>query len=169
MAANPPVREGPRPRRAPPLMPPFCLCGRRFATAGLANDADGLALGDTERDPVDSLYLVAGQAPEAAFGRKMLLQVAHDQQRLCRAAAIVGRKGHVHDGSLMSIALRNPSLSRLKHSEGRTIASPGKAATIGLTKIAWRKALSISPHSGFGGVTPRPRNESPADRMMLMP
>src|ERR1700741_5649306 len=94
--------------------------------------------------------------------------MAHDQQRLYRAAAIVGRKGHVHGGSLMSIALRSPSLSRLKHSEVMTIATPGNAATIGLTKIAWRSAFSISPHSGLGGVTPRPRKESPADRMMLM-
>jgi hypothetical protein len=54
----------------------------------------------------------------------MFLEVAHDQQRLHRAAAILGRPGdrRVHDGSLMSIALRSPSLSRLKHSEVMTIA-----------------------------------------------
>ena len=57
-----------------------------------------------------------------------------------RPAAIpvtpVGEGPVDHDGSLMSIALRSPSLNRLKHSEVMTIATPGKAATIGLTKIA---------------------------------
>ena len=68
----------------------------------------------------------------------------------------------------MSIALRSPSLTRLKHSEVIRIATPGNAATTGLTKIACRYALSISPHSGLGGVTPSPRNDSPAERIMLM-
>src|SRR5215469_4385383 len=100
-----------------------------------------------------------------APGREVLLEAAHEQQWVRRAAGIVQR---AHDGNLMSIALRSPSLSKLKHSEVIRIATPGRAATIGLTKIACRKALSISPHSGLGGVTPSPRNDSPADRMMLM-
>src|SRR5208283_5877398 len=101
----------------------------------------------------------------------MLFQAAYQQQRLRRPTTIapVGRPiGLAHDGSLMSIALRSPSLSRLKHSEVIRIATPGSAATSGLTKMAWRNALSIRHHAGLGGVTPSPRKESPAERIMLM-
>ncbi len=66
------------------------------------------------------------------------------------------------------MAWRSPSLSRLKHIEVMKIITPGNAAITGSTHSAWRRLLSISPHSALGGVTPRPRNDSPADRMMPM-
>jgi len=65
--------------------------GRRFAAAGLADDTERLALEYIERHSVDRLHPIARDAPEAPFGREMFLEVAHDQQRLHRAAAILGR------------------------------------------------------------------------------
>src|SRR5262245_20559047 len=73
---------------------------------------------------------------------------------------------HVH--SRTSMAWRRPSLIRLKHMEVMRIMTPGKAATSGDTHSAWRRLLSISPHSALGGVTPRPRKLNPAARMMQM-
>src|SRR5258708_23843012 len=145
--------------------------GCRFAATGFTDHTQCRSLGEAERHAVDGLHHLAAAEPSALAG-EMLLQVAHQEERLRRPAAIPvtpDRDSPVdHDGSLMSIALRRPSLNRLKHSEVMTIATPRKAATIGSTKIAWRSALSIKPHSGLGGVTPRPRKDSPADRMMLM-
>ena len=43
-----------------------------------------------------------------------------------------------------SIALRSPSLTRLKHNEAMKIITPGRAATYGLTQMDWRKVLSIN-------------------------
>src|SRR6476661_4515758 len=67
-----------------------------------------------------------------------------------------------------SMAWRRPSLIKLKHMEVMKIMTPGSAATSGDTHSAWRRLLSISPHSALGGVTPRPRKLNPAASMMQM-
>src|SRR5471032_1318126 len=87
------------------------------------------------------------------------------QQRLGRAADVTivcHERGHY----LISIAARRPSDSTLKAIEVAKINTPGSAASQGCTWIAVRKVLSIKPHSGFGGVTPRPRNERPEARII---
>src|SRR5262249_10842329 len=71
-----------------------------------------------------------------------------------------------HAHSRTSMAWRRPSLIRLKHMEVMKIMTPGKAATRGDTHSAWRRLLSISPHSALGGVTRRPRKLNPAAKMM---
>src|SRR2546423_5897998 len=107
----------------------------------------------------------------------MLGQVVDGQQRLGLAgvfAPVTARIG-IREGcalqpahSRTSIAWRRPSLIRLKHIEVMKIMTPGRAATSGDTHNAWRKLLSISPHSALGGVTPRPRKLSPAAKMIQM-
>src|SRR5258708_2283463 len=65
---------------------------RRLPAAGLADDAECLALGDVERDTVDGPYRAASFArmfaePDAAAA-EMLDEVAHRQHWLRRPAAV---------------------------------------------------------------------------------
>src|SRR3954469_15573392 len=73
-----------------------------------------------------------------ALHRQILFEVAGDQQRLQRTAAVAGIEygavGHrrIHSGYIRtSIAARNPSLTRLKQIEVMKIATPGTAQTNG--------------------------------------
>ena len=114
--------------------------GGRLAAAGFADDADGLALGDRERHVVDRAHGLA-RAEQIAAHRKMLGQAVDLQQRLRRAAddprsapayRSVERSRSWHQFR-MSMALRMPSLSRLKQIDTAKIIAPGNAATHGLT------------------------------------
>ena len=60
----------------------------RLAAAGFADDADGLALGDRERDVIDRAHRLA-RAEQAAADREMLGQADDLQQRLRLAADIL--------------------------------------------------------------------------------
>ena len=63
--------------------------GGRFAAAGLADNADGLALEHRERHVIDRAHGLA-RAEEVAAQRKMLGQPFHLEQRLRHAAALDG-------------------------------------------------------------------------------
>ena len=109
--------------------------GGGFAAAGLADDAERLALHDVEIDAVDRADHGPGARQEPAVGAEMLDQAAHRKQRRRLAAAIDvldrlhGVDDHVH--CLTSIAERSPSENRLNEIEVRKIITPGSAATIG--------------------------------------
>ena len=108
---------------------------RRLAAAGLADDAQGLALGDGERHVVDRLHHACGRAEQAAADREMLAQVARQQQRLGRAAAIARSRRAIGSPcqAFTSMAARSPSLTRLKQIEVMKIITPGSARSTGST------------------------------------
>ena len=84
----------------------------------------------TEKDTSSTACTVATwRFSKSAPNREVLAQVVDQQQWLRRAAAIARISGHIHLFSLTSIALRNPSLIRLKHIEVMKIITPGSAAT----------------------------------------
>ena len=60
-----------------------------LAAAAFADDAERLALAHGERDAVDRLHRLAARA----LDREMLVQIARDQQRLRRAAAVARIEG----------------------------------------------------------------------------
>jgi hypothetical protein len=62
--------------------------GGGLAAAGLADDADGFALGDRERDVIDRAHGLA-LGKQIAAHRKMFCQAVDLQQRLRRAADIL--------------------------------------------------------------------------------
>ena len=95
----------------------------------LADDAERFALADGEGDVVDRLHGGDLTVQQSAANREVLAQVIDQQQWLRRAAAVTRISGHTHLFSLTSIALRNPSLIRLKHIEVMKIITPGSAAT----------------------------------------
>ncbi len=115
--------------------------GGGLAAAGFADDAERLALGHVEVDPVDRANHRACPREEAALAAEMLDQAAHAQQRRAGAAPIA-RVGSRRDGTLAgailehghcltSIAERSPSDRRLNEIEVRKIITPGSAATMG--------------------------------------
>src|SRR5207253_7008889 len=57
------------------------LAGGRFAATALADQPQGLALGDVEGDAVDRVDLADGLLQHPLLDREMLDQVAHRQQR----------------------------------------------------------------------------------------
>src|SRR5271169_5045335 len=89
---------------------------RGFAAARFADDPQRLALAHRERHAVDRLY----RLPAGALDREMLAQIACDQHRLKRAAAVARIEGEIavreraHDYIRTSIAARSPSLTRLQ-------------------------------------------------------
>ena len=92
--------------------------GGRLAAARLADDAERLAAGHLEGDAVHRLDVRDLAAEQAAAHGEELAQARHPQERL---------RAH----SLTSMALRSPSLSRLKQIETTKIIAPGSAATSG--------------------------------------
>src|SRR4051812_18896373 len=64
---------------------------RRLAAAGLADDADRLALADRERDIVDSTHGLA-RAEQAAANGEVLCETIHAQERLRLAAEVFDRR-----------------------------------------------------------------------------
>ena len=97
--------------------------GRGFAAAGFADEADHLALVDGDRNIVDRAHDALG-AEQPAADIEMLDQVLHLQQRLRRAADVAAPVRAFQ--LLTSIALRKPSLRRLKQIETMKIITPGK-------------------------------------------
>src|SRR6516165_500566 len=79
-------------------------------------------------------------------------------------------RGH-HDRprSRGSSRSRRPSPTRLKPTTVTRMARPGNVAIQGAVSINDRPVASIEPHSGVGGVAPRPRNDSPAVSTMVNP
>ena len=109
--------------------------GGGLATAGFADDAQGLALGHREADPIDGMDELLRPFEGATAHREMLLEVAHDEQRLGRAAPVLNRAGGMGSGvhRRMSMAERTLSASRLNAMEVTKIRAPGRAAIQGLT------------------------------------
>ena len=105
--------------------------GGRLAAAGLADDAERLALQHVEIDAVDGAHQ-RRRAEHALPDREMLDEPAHRQQRLRRPAAVRGG-GHGRVHCFTSIAERSPSESRLNEIEVMKIMAPGSAATQGWT------------------------------------
>ncbi len=95
----------------------------------LADDAERFSLAHGEGDVVDRLHRRNLAAEQSTANREVLAQGVDQQQRLRRPTAIARVSGHAHLFSLTSIALRNPSLIRLKHIEVMKIITPGNAAT----------------------------------------
>jgi hypothetical protein len=119
-------------------------CQGRFSAPRLADHAQRLAFPDVERDAVDRLDRLAA----GPLDRKMLFQIAHDQHRLQRAAAVAridqtikhqilpraaSIPSHLPRYIRTSIAARSPSLTRLKQTDVMKIATPGSAQTTGTT------------------------------------
>src|SRR4030095_693988 len=125
---------------------------RRLSTSRFADAAERLLARDAARDVVDCTDPGVRAEKQPGTDRKVFPQAAHLQQRCAHAR--------------ISIASRSPSDSRLNDIEVRKIATPGSAGTQAFTKIGPRSVLIIRPHSAAGGVTPRPRKESPAARMI---
>src|SRR5258708_24033696 len=117
--------------------------GGRLAAAGLADDAERLALGHLEIDAVDGAHHRSRPREQAALAAEMLDEAADRKERRCRAATIarVGRKRRdavataplhaVHGHCLTSIAERRPAETKLNAIEVKKIITPGSAATIG--------------------------------------
>ncbi|MNL26722.1 hypothetical protein D3C87_1482680 [compost metagenome] len=109
--------------------------GGGLAAAGLADHAEGFALEHVEADAVHGADLASLAERDGRLEREMLDEIARDHERLGRAANVtgVGRRcekfAHVH--SLISMAERMPSASRLNEIEVRKIIAPGRAATQG--------------------------------------
>ena len=61
-----------------------------------------------------------------------------------------------------SSAIRSPSPTKLIESVVTRIASPGKRLTHQARLSVSRPSESMMPHSGVGGLAPRPRKLSPA-------
>ena len=111
--------------------------GRRLAAPGLAHDAEHLPGPGLEVHVVDRLHPGDGAIEDASPYREVLPEVADLEQRGrdCNAPRAVASGLHIRPPahSRTSIALRNPSLSRLKVREVKKIITPGSAATHGLT------------------------------------
>jgi hypothetical protein len=69
---------------------------RRLAAARFAHDAQGLALGNRDREIVDGAHDLGGASQKPAHDGEMLAQAGGQQQRLGRPAAILDRKQRVH-------------------------------------------------------------------------
>src|SRR5262249_17909649 len=128
----------------------------RFSRAGLADDADRLALADAH---VDVLHRAHDPAPR----RELDGEVGDIEQRNGLGHGIHVRRC----GSTMS---RRPSPSRLKQKTAIISAAPGKNA-IHHSPDTMKAAPSatIIPHSAVGGRTPRPMKERPAALRMAYP
>jgi hypothetical protein len=84
---------------------------RRFTAAGLADDPQGFALVDGERNTVDRLHRLA----TAALHREMLAQIAGDQHRLPQAAAVARIEGEAvghRQGQSVTSARPSPRATR---------------------------------------------------------
>src|SRR5438105_1721360 len=68
------------------------LARGRLAAAAFADEAQGLALRDVERDTVDRMHLSDGLLQDPFLDREMLDEVAHRQERRIRSRA--SRHGH---------------------------------------------------------------------------
>ena len=115
--------------------------GGGFAAAGLADDAQGLALQDIEAHVVHRLDARGHRAQGAAQG-EVLAEAADAEHGLLGAAAIprgrgaggrgvLGREAPAH--ARTSMAARRLSLSRLKLTEAAKIIAPGSTALTGAT------------------------------------
>src|SRR5204863_8860415 len=113
--------------------------------------AEHLSLAERQRDAAHRLN-------KATPRREGDVQVVQCQQRF----------SHVRmRGSRMS---RTPSPSRLKHSTVSMSARPGKATSHHLpVEMKRAPSATMMPHSGVGGLTPRPIKESPAALRMAQP
>lgn len=58
---------------------------------------------------------------------------------------------------------------RLKTATDRKIANPGDKVTQGCVVSRFLASLIIEPHSATGGLAPRPRKESPASSIIMVP
>ena len=147
--------------------------GGGLAAAGLADDADGLALGDGKGDVVDGAHgTFRGEQP-AANG-KVLGQAVDLKQRLRDAADVLDRLEH-GDGSVglahglvpdvhgAAQAVREQIEADRDRKDHRTRQScdPGIDVDRECASV-----LSIRPHSGSGGFVPRPRKERPAAKII---
>src|SRR5258708_37977715 len=93
-------------------------CRGRFSATGFADHAQRLAARDIEGDAVDRAHDCIGPPEQARTDGEMLDETGNAQER-------------AH--ALISMAVRKPSLSRLKEIEVMKIIAPGKAATQGWT------------------------------------
>src|SRR5439155_11222195 len=120
-----------------------------FARAAFADEAEHFALAERQRHATHRL-------DQAAPCREGDVQVIQCQQ------------GHVRmRGSRIS---RTPSPSRLKHSTVSINARPGKATSHHLpVEMKRAPSATMMPHSGVGGLTPRPIKESPAALRIAQP
>ena len=113
--------------------------GRRLAAPGLAHDPEHLPRPDLEVDVVDRLHPRHRAVEDPAPYREVLPKVPDLEQcrrgrdTTWRPAAPTGPHIRPRVHSRTSIALRRPSLSRLKVREVKKIITPGSAATHGLT------------------------------------
>src|SRR5215211_5411609 len=126
----------------------------------------GAALSDQTKDlsGIDAKRNVVNGSQRTPLGWETRGQASHDEQRLVRYAILSCRdvKG-VHFGRKRSAT---PSPRRLSPIPVKTMASPGNVTI----HHCWARyvfpSVIICPHSGSGGCTPRPRNDSAvADRM----
>ena len=117
--------------------------GYRFAASGFADDAERLALLDNKAHPVHRTH-DRTVARRTTGQLEVLHQVVDDEHRLARPADIGGllAQGFLsclrHDAEHLPqpftfMALRNPSLVRLKQSDVTKIMTPGRIELIGAT------------------------------------
>lgn len=64
---------------------------------------------------------------------------------------------------------RNLSPSRLNVATVIKIAVPGARITHGAVCNIDRPLFIIAPHSAVGGIAPKPKNDSPANSMIIVP
>ena len=113
---------------------------RRLAASRFADDAEHFSGLNGEADVVDRLHPCHGAVEDPAPDREVLAKVLDLEQcgrtgaaRRTGAWAAIAHARRPRAHSRTSIALRSPSLSRLKVSEVKKIITPGRAATHGLT------------------------------------
>ena len=98
-------------------------CRGGLAAARLADDAQRFARADREGQVVDG----PDHRSRSALQSEMFLQ-SRDRQQRARGDRVVGSgAGHI----FTSVALRSPSLRKLKHIDVRKIIRPGRIAIIG--------------------------------------
>src|SRR5262249_51382547 len=112
-----------------------------LAAAGLADQPDGLALMDGQRNAGHCRH----QPRSRAIGDR---DIGHLEQRNARE----------HHSCVTSS--RNPSASRFSPSTSEDTAMQGNSTMCGNTKANCRVSLTMLPQSGLGGGRPSPRKPS---------
>src|SRR5215472_18503889 len=139
---------------------------------------DDLAVESESRHPVgDRLLRVGNDACDgfskrlqsAALGLVHLRQIVVDvsgRHTVILNHRVVDAQPRRRRGSLRS---RKPSPSRLKPSTVTMIASPGRVARCGESRMYDKPKASVAPQLGVGGGTPRPRKLSAASVVIAVP
>src|SRR5262249_1362174 len=125
-----------------PLVTEQVIGDRRFAAAGFADEAESLAAGDGKAHAID-------HAQPSVIMPIRHAEIANLDDRRCS-----------HRWPICTLRPRiraKPSVNRLRPTTSEARASPGPRTVMGVTMISALFSLMSRPHSGIGGLMPKPR------------